>query len=248
MGCGTSKFVMVQLILLATLSSSYGGVSKSMSYRVKKTQASFNLKHHWHEGQWANTDHLRLAHFMGPRPEHFPETQVKLLYDDDNLYVFFRVKDQFVRAVAETTHDPVCQDSCVEFFFTCGKDVARGYFNLETNCGATLLFYHQKEKGKNVRAVATEDCQRIKIMSSMPKKVDPEIAEPTLWTVKYALPIAMLKEYTHVTEPGPGVVWKANFYKCADKTSHPHWLTWNPVDRPRPNFHLPQYFGTIVFE
>ena len=25
------------------------------------------------------------------------------------------------------------------------------------------------------------------------------------------------------------VSWRANFYKCADASSHPHWLTWPPV-------------------
>ncbi len=62
------------------------------------------------------------------------------------------------------------------------------------------------------------------------------------------LPVEILKKYASVEKPAPGVTWKANFYKCADKTSYPHWLTWNPVDHPSPNFHLPQYFGAIVFE
>jgi len=37
----------------------------------------------------------------------------------------------------------------------------------------------------------------------------------------------------------------ANFYKCADKLQHPHWLNWSPVDFPKPNFHLPQSFGVL---
>jgi hypothetical protein len=40
----------------------------------------------------------------------------------------------------------------------------------------------------------------------------------------------------------------ANFYKCADQTSHPHWLTWASVDYPQPKFHLPEFFGRLVFE
>jgi hypothetical protein len=51
-----------------------------------------------------------------------------------------------------------------------------------------------------------------------------------------------------VEKPGPGVTWRANFYKCADKTSHPHWLTWAHVNYPKPKFHLPEYFGRIEFE
>ena len=51
-----------------------------------------------------------------------------------------------------------------------------------------------------------------------------------------------------VEKPGTGVSWRANFYKCADKTSHPHWLTWAEIDYPNPKFHLPDFFGRLDFE
>jgi hypothetical protein len=246
--CRSSQFIVLPLLVLAMMSPSTGGELKSMTYQVQRTQGFFNLTDKWDQGQWANTETFRLANFMGPRPEHFPDTQAKLLYDDNTLYVFFRVQDRYVRAVAETYHDAVCQDSCVEFFFTCRQGSAQGYFNLEVNCGGTLLFHHQTARSKNQRQVAIEDCQRLQILPSLPKTIDPEITVPTVWTLKYALPVKILKKYATVETPAPGVIWKANFYKCADKTSHPHWLTWNPVDHPGPNFHLPRYFGTIVFE
>ena len=236
------------IVVLGTSLSGAKEKAIQMSYSVRRTQAEFKLDDNWDQGQWGNTAALKLTKHMGARPDHFPDTQVKVVYDDDTLYVFFRVQDRYVRAVAETYHDPVCQDSCVEFFFTCGTDIGEGYFNVEVNCGGTLLFHHQTARGKNQQEVTVEDCQRIRIIPSLPQKVDPEITEPTLWTVKYALPVEILKKYAPVQRPGPGVTWRANFYKCADGTSHPHWLTWNPVDKPTPDFHLPQYFGTLVFE
>jgi len=78
--------------------------------------------------------------------------------------------------------------------------------------------------------------------------VDPEIKAPVTWTVAYRLPVDLLKKYCQVITPAPQVSWRANFYKCADKTSHPHWLTWSLVNFPKPNFHLPQSFGVLEFE
>ncbi len=40
----------------------------------------------------------------------------------------------------------------------------------------------------------------------------------------------------------------ANFYKCGDETNEPHYISWNPIDTPNPNFHVPQFFGDLVFE
>jgi hypothetical protein len=244
----TLRIISVQLFLLTILSSSNGKAIHSMHYTVQRAETRFRLEDKWDQGQWGKTEALKLAKYMGTKPEHFPDTQAKLRYNDDNIFVFFRVEDQYVRAVAKDYHDAVCQDSCVEFFFTSGQDIAQGYFNVEVNCGATLLFHHQTARGRNQRQASIEDCKRIRIISSLPKRVDPEITEPTVWTVKYVLPVDILKKYAQVESPGPGVIWRANFYKCGDKTSRPHWLTWNPVDHPSPNFHLAQYFGTIVFE
>jgi hypothetical protein len=82
---------------------------------------------------------------------------------------------------------------------------------------------------------------------TMPKEVEPEIQEPITWTLQYSLPLKILREYANVTKPDTGVKWRANFYKCANNSSHPHWLTWSVVDKPKPDFHQPKYFGTILF-
>ena len=82
--------------------------------------------------------------FAGEQPVHFPRVQAKLAYDAAALYVIFQVADRYVRATAENYQDQVCEDSCVEFFFTPGEDISHGYFNLEVNCGGTVLFHHQK--------------------------------------------------------------------------------------------------------
>ena len=79
--------------------------------------------------------------------------------------------------------------------------------------------------------------------------VDPEMEEPTTCTLEYRLPFAVVKKYcSDASKPAQDVIWKANFYKCADGTSRPHWLTWSFVDHPTPHFHMPKYFGTLKFE
>ena len=40
----------------------------------------------------------------------------------------------------------------------------------------------------------------------------------------------------------------ANLYKCGDKTAHPHFLSWAPIQEVEPAFHRPQFFGTFVLD
>ena len=182
---------------------------------------------------------------MGDKPEHFPKTQAKVVYDDQAIYVIFKVEDQYVRAVITKNQGPVCTDSAVEFFFS--PDGDPGYFNLEMNCGGTMLFHHQIEPREG-KLLIDDSLKQVEVAHSMPKVVDPEIQEPVTWTVEYRIPFSMLQKYADFNVPHSGTVWRANFYKIADKTSHPHWLTWSPVINPEPNFHMPEYFGEIIFQ
>lgn len=223
------------------------GIKEKMIYKVKRAAGIVNFNSSWDNNQWAKAEALELKHYMGQKPEHFPKTQAKLLYDEKNIYVFFRVDDQYIEAVAQKLHDPVWRDSCVEFFFTPGENLSDGYFNVEINCGGTMLMCHQTARGENTVKISEQNSKKIKIYASMPKEVEPEIQEPITWTLQYSLPLEILREYANVTRPDTGVKWRANFYKCANNSSHPHWLTWSVVDKPKPDFHQPKHFGMILF-
>lgn len=184
---------------------------------------------------------------MGSKPGHFPRTEFKMTYDETTLHVMFRVEDRYVRAVAARDQDPVCRDSCVEFFFTPGEDVSLGYFNLEMNCGGTMLFHFQHAPRKDPVEIPVNVCSTVCRAHALPRIVDPEIGEPVTWTVRYGIPVALLNTFCPAVSPRPGVSWRGNFYKCADHTSHPHWLTWAPVDVPCPDFHRPEFFGALDF-
>jgi hypothetical protein len=223
---------------------------KPMTYHVARAQAAIPFDSQWDGHFWKSVQPLELKHFMGARPEHFPQVQAKLAYDDRAVYVIFRVDDRYVRAVAQKHQDAVYKDSCVEFFFTPQEDVEQGYFNLEMNCGGTMLLHYQCTPRQESKRVSDADLAKIDVMHSLPKIIDPEITEATQWTVAYRLPIEMFSKYfpAALHKPAPGVTWRANLYKCADDTSHPHWLTWSPVEFERPDFHRPQSFGLLKFQ
>ena len=107
--------------------------------------------------------------------------------------------------------------------------------------------YHQLARGRNSKLLTDAELDQIQIAGSLPRLIKEEIRQPTTWTLEYKLRISILAKYTNVTTPALGVKWKANFYKCADQTSHSHWLTWSVVDVPNPDFHRPGFFRTLIF-
>jgi hypothetical protein len=216
------------------------------SYTVIRAKQSWLPSCQWDNSFWLDVEPINIALYMGDKPTHFPKVQAKLCYDDKSIYVIFRVEDRYVRAVAQKWHDRVCQDSCVEFFFTPGKDISKGYFNAEVNCGGIMLCRHQIRFGSG-NLLAPEDCERFDIHTTLQKQIVNEITTPVTWSVEYNIPYDVLEKYAAVVRPKSGMTWLANLYKCADATSHPHWLTWSRIDHPTPKFHYPEFFGTLIF-
>jgi hypothetical protein len=88
--------------------------------------------------------------------------------------------------------------------------------------------------------------ETVPIKSTLPSVVEPEIDEPTTWSLQYHIPRSFLETFSGPLGDLAGQTWRANFYKCADDTSHPHWATWSPIENEL-NFHLPQYYAPIRF-
>ena len=88
---------------------------------------------------WETAQSLALDFFFEHSSVHRPQTTAQVLYDDDQLYIRFAVADRYVRAVGKNYQDPVCQDSCVEFFVQ--PQPGWPYFNFEVNAGGCMLLY-----------------------------------------------------------------------------------------------------------
>jgi Carbohydrate-binding family 9 len=162
----------------------------------------------------------------------------------------FDVRDQYVRSVRTNYADEVWKDSCVEIFLQPRPE--RGYFNLEMNAGGAHLCCYIEDPErvaggfKKFTRLPAEIGRMIEVRSSLPKVVDPEIVELVTWQLNFFAPFEVFEAYVGTQGELRGQRWRANFYKCHDEGSHPHWASWAPVDEF--NFHLPRCFGTLCFE
>jgi len=231
------------------VSNNYEQTKDEAHYLVKRLkQRSNTIDADWDKKQWKKIEAVTLDYNMGTEPKFLPKVKVKLMYDDENIYGIFQVQDRYVHSVVQEYNGNVSGDSCVEFFFAPDSDLPLSYFNLEINAGGTPLIFYIAHPWDKFTKLEKEDIEQIEIAHSLPKVVDPEITEPTTWTIEYRIPLSMLEKHSKVTPPKSGTIWKANFYKTGSRTSNPNFLTWSFVDNPKPNFHLPQFFGTLKFQ
>jgi hypothetical protein len=221
-----------------------------VTYIVKKTREAAQLDLNWQNRVWLTAETLEIKNFRPESSSHRPQTFVRLLHDEKNIYGIFHVRDQYVRSVRTNFGDEVWKDSCVEFFIQPKPD--KGHFNFEFNCGGALLSCYITDPTrtttgfKKFEKLPSELGNKIKTRSTLPLQTVPEIIKPVQWSLQFSIPIAVLENFVGPLGDASGQTWRGNFFKCAEEVSHPHWASWSPVDEF--NFHLPRCFGAIRFE
>ena len=224
------------------------GATDQYVYGVKRAAGEVPLDAAWDGPEWKDVPELRLGinwYRYGQSSDYCPDARAKLQYDDQYLYVQYLLKDQYVKGEHQNDQDSVCRDSCMEFFarpFESGP-----YLNFECSCVGTLLLYHITEnmdKSKNMVPLEKEELARIERFHTLNGPLTVEIEEPTTWRLALRIPLDIFVEHTGIPLPLTGQVWSANFFNCADQTSHPRWLMWKRAKA----FHVPEDFGKIIFE
>lgn len=169
-----------------------------------------------------------------------PEVQFAIAYGVNHLYLHYAVKEPVVQAAHGKTNSPVYRDSCVEFFVS--FDNGDSYYNLEFNCLGTVLAAFGKDRYS--REFLPEDVlSQIQCQAVIRKEQSARLVK---WQLTVAIPFTTFLFHTLTSLQGQGC-W-ANFYKCGDDLPEPHFLSWSNIQSSQPDFHLPQFFGRLLFE
>ena len=169
-----------------------------------------------------------------------PEVQFRIAYTHDSILLHYKVKEASVRAMAGHDNGPVWEDACVEFFSMPAGDGI--YYNVECNCAGTLLV--GAGAGRTDRQHAPQEVlDGVQRWASLGRESFEERVEDSMWEVALIIPFTTF--FLHEIKSLEGKSVRANFYKCGDGLQTPHFLSWNPIDLPNPNFHCPEFFGTI---
>lgn len=171
-----------------------------------------------------------------------PEVEFRLAHTGDALLLHYRVKEASVRAVAGEDNGRVWEDACVEFFSSPEADGT--YYNIECNCIGTVLVGGGAPGNRG--HAPQEVLDRVLRWSSLGRAPFEERVGECRWEVALVVPSSVY--YLHDVASLDGRTMRANFYKCGDLLQTPHFLSWNPISLEKPNFHCPDFFGTLHLE
>ncbi|MDR1918333.1 MAG: hypothetical protein LBQ65_01655 [Tannerellaceae bacterium] len=170
-----------------------------------------------------------------------PIVALDIARSDVSLYLRYFVKGNSLRAVYDKDNSPVHKDSCVEFFMKRMEDET--YMNFEFNCIGTCDAARRISR-ESKTSLTEEEYASIRRYSNLERKPFHEKKGVYEWELVVAIPLRLMGlDPQNMPEKVMG-----NFYKCADETDAPHYISWNPVPVPTPDFHRPECFGEIYFE
>jgi len=175
------------------------------------------------------------------------------------------------KAIYWKDNQDIWKDSCCEFFisFTDYKEqrLETNYFNFELNCLGRCLsmigdrnvpnrkFLNSTTSFSSSAAVVVEESRLLRTFSSglndslklniSRLETFSEIKDSkNEWQLTFAIPWDLFGGFEQCMKKSI----RANFYKCGDELSRPHWISFFPIGSETPSFHRPEFFGLLNFK
>lgn len=174
---------------------------------------------------------------------YVPAVSFKIFHNGKYMLIRYDVSECCTRAVASHDDGKVWEDSCVEAFLS--TDGGKSYYNFEASCIGKMHIAHRVLGESGVHADA-EHFAMVKRFPSLGNQPFEEIKGDMVWHLIIAIPVEAL--FCDNMTSWDGAELTMNFYKCGDKLSTPHYISWAPINTPKPNFHKPEFFAPVRFE
>ncbi len=193
---------------------------------------------------------LPIDHYLWQGVER-PVACATLALRADGLHCCFEVEEADPYTTVFTQQEPmlmVCQDSAVELFLAFADSADNAdftpqlehclYLNIEINSAGICYAKHgHSRKGRTAFTPAEIAALQIKATKSA-----------SSWSVSLVVPRDFIARLAGYDALSAGNTFALNLYKISETKEHEHYVAYNPVDVPNPNFHLPEFFALTKVE
>lgn len=220
-------------------------------YHIQRASGPIDIDGRLQEPAWAQAETIRLVdNLTGRAPRQ--STAVKLLYDDEYLYVGFDCEDTDAWSTYTEHDDPLYNEEVVEIFLD-PSGLLRAYFELQVsprNVSFDSLILNDggrrgEGRGPNFQGLTQWTCRGMR--HAVVVRGDPTRrgTSDEGWTVELAVPFSQLVTAANIP-PRPGDTWRANIYRIDHARDCSEFTAWSPTGMH--DFHVTEAFGRLVFE
>jgi hypothetical protein len=203
------------------------------------------------------------------RPKPFKKTMVKMLWDDNYLYVGAQLEEDEIWATVSGRDEVMFIDNDFELFLS-PKHTSHRYYELEMNAMNAVWDLLMDKPGRDgVRRINSWDIRGLKSAVYMDGELNNPSATNRFWSLELLIPWFPLRETTpseclpeHVI-PDIGEIWRMNLFRVeytVDAVDGKYVKRINPAtNRPFPGYnwvwapigvkdiHMPEMWGYLMF-
>jgi alpha-galactosidase len=200
---------------------------------VRMTESS-DLEGFPKESAWERTPALRFnADWRGKNADQERETEVRLLWMPETLFLRFRAKYRvitvFPDAEPDGRRDQLWDRDVAEVFLQPDASIPRRYKEFEVSPNG---FWIDLDIAPGEKRDLKSGLQRRVVLNEAAKT----------WVAELALPMNCLVERFD-----PSATWRVNFYRVEGAAEPRFYSAWRPTGTAVPNFHVPEAFGELIF-
>lgn len=212
-------------------------------YAVKRASEKVTVDGRLDEGSWKKATPITLEFPWTEQSGEKQATIVRMLWDDEFLYVAYECGDQDITAKHTQHDDPTYEDDCVELFLNPNPE-QNSYVGLEMSARSVLYDYLNKFPYTLEKSY---DLKGVKLAVHLDGTLNNPSDRDKGWTLELAIPLSNFTELMNTKRLNAGMVWSANFNRWDGTEPHRRLSMWSDSGRLQPNPHNPARFGRLHF-
>ena len=237
------------LVFLAMLTCLTATAQPHRSYTCYRTTAPVKVDGKLNESDWQAaplSEAFVDIRGVDYKPAPTKETYMKMMWDDDFLYIAGIIEEDAVTASLKERDAIIYRDNDFEVFIDPDGD-GKFYFEFECNAFGTLMdLIMDKPYNQGGNFFMPWDCKDIRLKVHVDGKINNAKRTDKGWTVEWAIPFSSLA--IGFDSPKKHPVWRINFSRVewlVKEGPEENWV-WNPTGAV--NMHLPGEWGFLQFE
>lgn len=241
----------ILLGLILSLIGSASGKDVTAPFKAAKATQSIKIDGKL-EDAWLKTEIGTLDHYRRfEKPDDRQRTKFRMLWDEENLYVFFECKDKYITARETKRDGQPYFDDCAEIFLIPAPAKLDMHYGFEVNLNKAsndfiFLTHFYQDKHTIIKSYNPEFQVEVSVDGTVNDNSDTDEG----WNMEFAIPLKLFEGIDSISPVKPGNRWAFQAIRqdrndaTGDRRS---WGTLFEVAKDNVNVHEPEDFGSLEF-
>ncbi len=243
--------ILLSLFVLVSLNAIAASESSDSPFKVSKANGNIKIDGKLDDA-WLQTEVRTLDHYRRyENADDRQHTKFRMLWDEDNLYVFFECEDKYITARETKRDGQPYFDDCAEIFLIPAPAKLDMHYGFEVNLYKAsndfiFLTHFYQDSHTIIKSYNPEFKVEISIEGTLNDNSDADRG----WNMEFAIPLNLFEGIDSISPVKPGNRWAFQAIRqdrndaTGDRRS---WGTLFEVAQENTNVHEPEDFGFLEF-